>query len=129
MQLPTITTKRRSLAQILICQGCCCGQVARGKPAVPVDWLKQQWRENRLNPTIQLTITGCLGPCDLANVVGILTPKKMIWLGGLTTTAEYDYLQRWAVDCAMAETVVPLPRYFEPLIFHRFESLKPVVNA
>ena len=66
-------TKRKSLMQVLVCVGCCCGRVDRGKPEVPVDWLKADWKAARLNPYIQLTISGCLGPCDLPNVVAVLT--------------------------------------------------------
>ena len=49
-----LTTKRRVIAQVLVCQGCC-GQTERGRPTVPAEWLKQEWRkadsdlESRLN--------------------------------------------------------------------------------
>jgi hypothetical protein len=39
---------------------------------------------------MQLTISGCLGPCDLANVVCLVTPQGLIWLGGLTTQTHYQ---------------------------------------
>jgi hypothetical protein len=31
-----LTTKRLLLAHVSVCQGCCCGNTANGKPAVPV---------------------------------------------------------------------------------------------
>ena len=71
----------KSLMQVLVCIGCCCGRVDRGKPEVPVDWLKAQWKAARLNPYIQLTISGCLGPCDLPNVVAVLTAAGQQWIG------------------------------------------------
>ena len=40
-------TKRKSLMQVLVCIGCCCGRVDRGKPEVPVDWLKAEWKAAR----------------------------------------------------------------------------------
>ena len=40
-------TKRMSLLQGVVCVGCCCGRVERGKPQVPVDWLKAQWKSAR----------------------------------------------------------------------------------
>ena len=39
-----LTTKRLVLAHVSVCQGCCCGNPANGKPAVPVEWLKKEWR-------------------------------------------------------------------------------------
>ena len=62
------TPRSRALGQILLCEGCCCGRTDRGFKPVPFDWIKQQWKEHKLSKTVDLTITGCLGPCDLANV-------------------------------------------------------------
>src|SRR6266511_1932634 len=58
--------------QLLVCQGCCCGKTERGMPALPLDDFKQQWKERGIRLRVHLTITGCLGPCPLANVVLIL---------------------------------------------------------
>ena len=66
--LQSLSTKRQVLGQILVCSsGCCCGQTNKEVPAIPVDWLKKSWKEAGLLRSIQLTITGCLGPCDLTN--------------------------------------------------------------
>src|SRR5690242_15380508 len=45
---PALDTKRRVIAQVTICSGCCCGNTERGLPAVPVDWLKSEWRKRGL---------------------------------------------------------------------------------
>jgi predicted metalloprotease with PDZ domain len=39
-----LTTKRLVLGHVSVCQGCCCGNTANGKPAVPIEWLKKEWR-------------------------------------------------------------------------------------
>ena len=65
------TPRSRALGQILLCEGCCCGRTDRGFKPVPCDWIKQQWKEQKLSKTVELTISGCLGPCDLANVACI----------------------------------------------------------
>ena len=65
---PLATARGRVLGQIVICEGCCCGRPDKGFPPFPRDWLKQQWKDAKLNKSVQLTISGCLGPCDLANV-------------------------------------------------------------
>jgi len=68
-QAKTLTTKRLVIGQVLVCQGCCCGAVERGRPEVPAEWLKAEWRRRGLLKRLQLTISGCLGPCDVPNVV------------------------------------------------------------
>jgi cobaltochelatase CobN len=116
-----ITTKRKTLGQVLICIGCCCGRVDRGRPPVPVDWLKAQWKLHKLNKSVQLTISGCLGPCDIANVVCIVGSNSMVWLGGLTIEQEYEELLRWALRSTEAGELQPLPSQFDARVFDRFE--------
>jgi predicted metal-binding protein len=113
-------TKRKSLMQVLVCMGCCCGRVDRGKPEVPVDWLKARWKEARLNPYIQLTISGCLGPCDLPNVVAILTETGQQWIGQLTQREHYEALVEWGRACGDARHVEPPPAVLRPYFFERF---------
>lgn len=112
-------TKRQTVAQILICSGCCCGRVDKGRPAVPVDWLKGIWKERRLRKEVQLTIAGCLGPCDIANVVCIVMADRQVWLGGLTEQWQYEALLEWGTDVAESG-LVPLPASLLPLAFERF---------
>jgi hypothetical protein len=59
----SLTTKRLVIGHVTVCQGCCCGNTANGRPPVPVDWLKKEWRARGLLKRVQLTISGCLGPC------------------------------------------------------------------
>jgi hypothetical protein len=113
-------TKRKSLMQVLVCLGCCCGRVERGKPEVPVDWLKARWKEARLNPYIQLTISGCLGPCDLPNVVAILTETGQQWIGPLTQREHYEALVEWGRACGASRHVEPPPAVLRPYFFERF---------
>jgi hypothetical protein len=100
--MSALTTKRRPLAQLLFCQGCCCGRTDRDRPELPVERLKAAWSSGKLNRTVQLTISGCLGPCDLTNVTAVLTPDEQIWLGGLEGDAVYDAFIQWAKDCHSA---------------------------
>lgn len=127
MSLPTLT-KRRTLAQVLICLGCCCGRTDRGRPAVPVDWLKAQWKQHKLLRSVHLSISGCLGPCDAANVVGIVTPLQTLWLGGLTDDASYRAIFDWALRCAEAERVLPLPPALTAFEFERFQTSTPALS-
>jgi hypothetical protein len=115
-------TKRLALAQIAFCKGCCCGRTDRGKPEVPVEQLKAIWQREKLNRTIQLTISGCLGPCDLVNVALVLLPEGNVWLGGLADDAAYGMLVDWARACHSAGSVLPLPQELEANRFERFQT-------
>jgi hypothetical protein len=75
---PALNTKRRVIAQVTICSGCCYGNTERGLPAVPVDWLKSEWRKQGLLKRVQLTISGCVGPCDVPNVVVITSDRQQL---------------------------------------------------
>jgi cobaltochelatase CobN len=115
---PPRTTRIKSPVQVLLCKGCCCGRTDRGLPQVPVERIKAVWQQERLNRTIQLTVSGCLGPCDVPNVALILTPDRTEWLGRIEGDAAYDRLVCWARDCQAAGVVLPLP---EALARHRLE--------
>ena len=116
----SLATTRQPLAQLVFCQGCCCGRTDRGHPEVPVGRLKAVWKEEKLNRSVQLTISGCLGPCDLANVALVITPNGNEWLGGLAGDAVYDALIAWAQECHRAGRLVPLPAALAALRFDRF---------
>ena len=102
----------------MCCEGCCCGQTDKGFPPFPRDWLKQQWKEEKLNRSVQLTISGCLGPCDLANVFCVISPEGMQWFGGLQEQWHYDLLLAWAKASRDAGVLLELPA---ELNLHRFE--------
>jgi cobaltochelatase CobN len=104
-----VNTIRRALAQLIVCKGCCCGQADKGQPAIPEERLKTTWKKERLLKTIQLTISGCVGPCDAANVVQIITPEGVEWYGGLDRSSYYDALIEWARRCHAEGTLLPRP--------------------
>ena len=115
-------TKRLSLAQLVFCQGCCCGRTDRGRPDLPVEMLKSVWKAEKLNRSVQLTISGCLGPCDLANVALVITPDGNQWLGGMAGDAMYEALVDWARECHRQGRLLPLPIGLEGQQFERFGS-------
>ena len=115
-----LKTKRIVIGQVTICSGCCCGAVNRGKPEVPVDWLKQEWRSRGLLKNIQLTLSCCLGPCDLPNVVRISGFSTEIWLGNINRFEQYVDLIEWASASKAAGALLPLPENFSQLAFYPF---------
>jgi len=116
-----VTTKRLVIGQVSVCIGCCCGQTDRGKPAVPVEWLKTEWRQRGLLKNIQLTISGCLGPCDVPNVVLISTAKECVWLGNIDSFEYYREIVEWAAESKAAGRMLPLS---QGLLRHRLDPFR-----
>ncbi len=117
-----LRTKRVILAHVTVCRGCCCGALARGKPEVPVDWIKNEWKERGLKKSIQLTISGCLGPFDLPNVVSISSKEETVWLGTLCRFQDYAVLVEWASASGRAGRLLPLPEELTEFRFSPFRS-------
>jgi cobaltochelatase CobN len=117
-----LETKRIVIGHVMVCSGCCCGAVNRGKPEVPVEWLKREWRSRGLLKNIQLTITGCLGPCDLPNVVKISGQGIDIWIGNIVRFEQYVLLLEWACASKVAGAFQRLPDEFDR---QRFDPFRP----
>jgi hypothetical protein len=117
---PSLSTKIKSSAQVLFCRGCCCGRTDRGLPDVPVDRIKAVWKAEKLNRVVQLTISGCLGPCDVPNVALIITAEGVHWYGLMNGDAHYDAIIAWARDSLANGEPAPLPADLEPLRLRRF---------
>ena len=122
------TGRGQVLGQIVCCEGCCCGQTDKGFPPLPRDWLKQQWKEEKLNRSVQLTISGCLGPCDLVNVICVISPEGMQWFGGLHEQWQYDLLLGWAKTSRDAGILLELPAELNRHRFERFAVTHPCEN-
>jgi cobaltochelatase CobN len=130
MKVPLeVNTSRKTLGQVLVCLGCCCGRTDKGHPAVPVDWLKEQWRKHQLPKKIHLSISGCLGPCDASNVVLLLVGGEQIWLGGIKDHSCYELLVEWAAGCAASQQLLPLPLALEPYRLQRFLSIEEISKS
>ena len=121
-----LTTKRQMFAQIFVCNGCCCGRVDKGHPAVPLEWLKAEFKARKLIRNVQLTVSGCLGPCDVPNVVGLLlVGEGMRWFGQLTEFWQYESLMDWASAVKSAQALAPLPAW---LAAHEFDPFAQAKN-
>jgi cobaltochelatase CobN len=94
--------------------------VQKGKPEVPVEWIKDEWKKRGLKKSIHLTISGCLGPCDLSNVVSISSPEQTVWLGSLHNFASYVALLEWASASDEAGCAIELSTDLSELRFDPF---------
>jgi cobaltochelatase CobN len=86
-------------AHLMVCaKGCCCGHTERGHAAVPIDLYKEEYRKRKLRKYVQLTMSGCLGPCPVANVVLLFFDGHPVWFqsvnGEPQIRAIFDYLER-----------------------------------
>jgi cobaltochelatase CobN len=107
--------------QLFVCaNACCCGNVEKGFPALPLEDIKREWKERGVRLRVHLTITGCLGPCPLANVVLIIFAGESIWLHSINTAehvkAIYDYLETMLA----AEKYLPPTGILAECQFNRF---------
>src|ERR1700722_11034072 len=119
----SLETKRLVLGHVTVCVGCCCGNTEKGRPGVPVEWLKKEWKARGLLKQIQLSISGCLGPCDVPNVVTISSENGTRWLGGITEFRQYQALLDWAASSRDAGKLLPLPTEFREHALHPFRNL------
>jgi cobaltochelatase CobN len=94
-----------------------------------VEWLKKEWRQRGLLKNIQLTFSGCLGPCDLPNVVTVSSSSGSVWLGNIRHFRQYLALVDWASLTKAAERFLPLPQEFDALRFDPFRLTEPVVKS
>ena len=86
---------------------------------------QSQWKEEKLNKSVQLTISGCLGPCDLANVICVISPQGIQWLGGLQEQWQYGLLLDWAKASRDAGVLLELPAELNHHRFERFAVSEP----
>jgi len=121
-----IETRRQTLGQVLVCMGCCCGRTDKGRPGIPLDWLKAEWKKGGLLKHVHLSISGCLGPCEIPNVVAVVRPDRTEWFGLIDGDHYYASLLDWARASAAAGELLPVPSAFEP---HRFERHLPAQVA
>lgn len=67
---------------ISVCNGCCCGHVEKGNPAVHNALFDALIEDD---PMITLERPYCLGPCNMANVVKVGIEQKEYWFHHVDT--------------------------------------------
>jgi cobaltochelatase CobN len=111
---------------IMVCaKGCCCGRTERGHAAVPIDFYKQEYKRRKIRNSVQLTMSGCLGPCQLANVVLLFFDGRPVWLQSINTepqiVALFDYVERMLA----AEGFLPPPAELAEYVFDFYAWTAP----
>jgi len=106
--------------QLMVCNGCCCGRTEKGFPPLALDEFKRQWKRRGLRRRFHLTISGCLGPCPLANVVLLQFRGQSMWFHSINRVSDaaliYDYVERMLLD----EPGVEMPGELAERQFQRY---------
>lgn len=105
---------------LFVCNGCCCGRTEKGFPPLALEEFKRQWKKRGIRRRLHLTISGCLGPCPLANVVLLQFRGRSMWFHSINHTQDvnliYDYVERMLV----AEGALEIPEALKARLFERY---------
>lgn len=92
---------------LFICNGCCCGHTEKGFPELALEEFKSQWKKRGIRRRLHLTISGCLGPCPLANVVLLQFRGSSMWFHSINHADDvgliYDYVERMLLAGSVLE--------------------------
>jgi cobaltochelatase CobN len=105
---------------LFVCQGCCCGRTDKGFPAMPLEEFKRQWKDRGIRRRFHLTISGCLGPCALANVVLILFRGHSVWLHSINHPEDVDLIYGYVERMLLEESYLDPPPGLAERQFDRY---------
>jgi cobaltochelatase CobN len=91
-----------------------------------VQWLKQEWKVRGLLKRVHLSISGCLGPCDVPNVVMITNSEGTQWLANLNSRRHFAMLADWAEQSKDADELLPLPKELLSLALMPYRAQAPL---
>ncbi len=72
-------------------------------------------------------MSGCLGPCDLVNVVRISGDGDDVWLGNLRSVEDYLDLVEWAQRSKEQGRLAPLTQRMRESRFDPFRPAEPQI--
>jgi cobaltochelatase CobN len=105
---------------LFVCFGCCCGRTEKGFPPLPLEEFKSQWKARGIRRRFHLTISGCLGPCPLANVVLILFRNQSLWLHSINCAEDVSHIFCYIEAMLRAEQYLDPPPELERRRFERY---------
>jgi len=105
---------------LFVCNGCCCGRTDKGFPALPLEEFKQQWKKRGIRRRFHLTISGCLGPCPLANVVLLQFRGRSMWFHSINHAQDVDLIYNHVERMLQAENHLDLPADLASRHFERY---------
>jgi cobaltochelatase CobN len=113
---------------LFVCNGCCCGRTDKGFPALPLEDFKRQWKQRGIRRRFHLTVSGCLGPCPLANVVLLQFRGKSRWFHSIGNPEDVDLIYDYVEQMLEAKADLDPPeslaaREFERYLTDHFDEL------
>jgi cobaltochelatase CobN len=110
---------------LFVCNGCCCGRTDKGFPALPLDEFKQQWKKRGIRRRFHLTVSGCLGPCPLANVVLLQFRGRSMWFHSINHAEDVDLIYDYVEQMMKGEAEMEMPAALERRLFQRYLAAVP----
>jgi cobaltochelatase CobN len=110
---------------LFVCNGCCCGRTDKGFPDLPLDAFKTQWKKRGIRRRFHLTVSGCLGPCPLANVILLQFRGESMWFHSINHPCDVDLVYDYVERMLLAESVLDPP---DGLISRHFERYLATCN-
>ncbi len=114
---------------LFVCQGCCCGRTDKGFPALPLEEFKTQWKKRGIRRRFHLTVSGCLGPCALANVVLLQFHGQTVWLQSINDAEDVDAIYNYVEQMLLADEYLDPPAALAGRQFQRYGFEEHSTNA
>ncbi|MBM3735998.1 MAG: nitrile hydratase accessory protein [Acidobacteria bacterium] len=105
---------------LFVCSGCCCGRTEKGFPALPLEEFKQQWKRRGFRRRFHLTVSGCLGPCPLANVVLLQFRGRSMWFHSINRAEDVNLIYDWVERALQEESDLDVPAELASRQFQRY---------
>ena len=109
--------------QLIVCAtGCCCGRVEKGFAPVWTNLYHEEWERRNLRNKVHLSQGGCLGPCEIGNLVTLVFDRKIQGFHSIDHPEQifaiYDYIE--ALLLADDPSAVNLPAPLEGCTYDYF---------
>lgn len=105
---------------LFICNGCCCGRTDKGFPALALDEFKRQWKQRGLRRRFHLTVSGCLGPCPLANVVLLQFMGRSLWFHSINNDGDVNLIYNYVEEMLQSGGYLDPPESLAARQFQRY---------
>lgn len=105
---------------VFVCSGCCCGRTDKGFPPLPLDDFKRQWKQRGIRRRFHLTISGCLGPCPLANVVLLEFHGQSRWFHSINQPQDVEVIYEYVEQMLLAGSVLDVTEPLQSRLFVRY---------
>jgi cobaltochelatase CobN len=109
--------------------GCCCGRTDRGYAEVPVDVYKEEWLRRKMRNTVHLTKAGCLGPCVLANVAGLVFDGRSVWFHSVNSAWQVRQIFEYIDAMLKADRFLQPPEELLEYVFNFYDwDIRPAAS-